>query len=374
MRTTRVPAKVLLALGVLALVAVAPVGAHHRQTPAALQITYAGDNEWPRLAALGDRLVFARRVPPQGRQIFQRQRDRRSYLQITYAGDNANPTAALGRDVIAWDSDADFLFSGDPGRQVFVRRNGLLAQVTHDPTGTSTNPSLNGPGTRVAYESQGQIFVWSLDGRSPPTRISTGTGVARNPVYGRGGSRLAFESTTDPLTGSDSGVWQIWLLLPGSPAVPITRGSGPSRLPALSPVGRLVAFESQADLAGDGADTGTSQIFVYDILDRSYLQITQEASGCSTPSINDMVSGVRVSYVCGGRGYYRLVASGEVYELLAAGDTRQVVNAGGSYFVQVSTTANLLGGGAYPGHQLYQLNLFRLRGTPVPAPPIRRFR
>lgn len=365
---------ILVLLGVLTLVAVAPVRAHHRQTPAALQITHSGDNEWPRLAALGDRLVFARAVPPKGRQIFQRQSDRRSYIQITYAGDNANPTAALGRNVIAWDSDADFLFSGDPGRQIFVCINGMLAQVTHDPTGSATNPSLNGPGTRVAYESQGQIFVRLLVGTTPPMQVSTGNGAARNPVYARGGSRLAFESTSDPVTGDDTGVSQIWIFLPGSPAQPVTRGAGPSRMPVLSPVGRLVAFESRADLAGDGADTGTSQIFVYDILDRSFLEITQAPGGCSTPSINDLVSGGRVSYVCGGRAYYRILASGAVYDLLSAGDTRQVVNAGGSHFVQVSTTVNLLGGGTYPGHQLFQLNLFKLPGTPVPAPPIRRFR
>lgn len=356
------------------LLAAFPAAAHHRQTPAIVQFTFDGDNRWPRTAALGDRLVVA--LGPDGaRQIFVRQRDRVTFLAVTSTGDNDNPSVALKRNTVAWDSDGDLLQNGSVGRQVYMLSSNTLVQAAIDPTGTSRNPSINGLGTRLAFESAGdlvgpphggisQIFVRAANGAL--TMASRGEGASRNPSFGRSAGRLAFESTSDPVTGADTGVAQIWLQLPAGPAEPITDGAGDSTMPALSQGGRLVAFQSTAALATDGHDTGVPQVFVYDINGRLFRQITNDAGGCHSPYVNDQTKSWRVTYVCGTKGYYTDIRTQSRFELpITGGDTIQSINAGGSHFVQVATTANLLGGPPTAGHQLFQLNLFKLPAAPL---------
>jgi hypothetical protein len=362
-----------VALLVLVLIAL-PAAAHHRQTAAIVQFTFDGDNRWPRTAANGDRLVVALGAPG-AKQVYVRQRDRVTFLAITSTGDNDNPTAALKKNIVAWDSDGDLLGNGSVGRQVYLLSGNLLLQAALDPTGTSRNPSLNGLGTRLAFEAAGdlvgpphggisQIFVRSANGSL--SMASRGQGESRNPSFGRSATKLAFQSTSDPVTGNDTGVAQIWLLLPEGPAEPITDGAGDSTLPALSQRARLVAFQSTAALATDGHDTGVPQVFVYDINSGLFRQITNDAGGCHTPYVNDQTKAWRVTYVCGSKGYYTDIRNEARFELpITGGDTVQSINAGGSHFIQVATTANLLGGGSTAGHQLFQLNLFKLPAQPT---------
>jgi Tol biopolymer transport system component len=363
--------KTRLLLFVWLVVAAAPALAHHRQTPAVVLNPLPGsDNFWPRLPALGERLAVALDTPS-GRQIFQRQRDRRTFLQITTSGNNDNPSVSARRDALAWDSDGDFLGNHDPGRQIYVLAGNMITQATHDPSGTATNPSFNGAGTRLAFQSQGQIFVRLVDGTT--TQVSTGMGTSSNPAYSEGGSRLVWQSTSHPVTGADTGVAQVWVLGSGG-AAPITDGQGPSTRPLVNPIGRLVVFESTAALAGNGHDTGVSQVFVYDIAAQLFTQVTNDPAGCSAPTIGDNAKNAQVSYVCDGVGYYRFLKSGQTFRLpITGGDTAQAANAGGLHFIQVSTTANLLAGGVHAGHQLYQLNLFKTPGTEVAAPPLVSF-
>jgi len=352
-----------------------PAFAHHRQTPPVVEITTAGDSAWPRLRALGDRLVYAYDTGA-GRQIFLRERDRVTFDQLTDTGDNANPAVSSTGRVVAWDSDADFLGSGAPGRQVFVMEKGELVQAAIDPTGTSVNPSLNGRGRRLAFESTGdlagtgnagarQIFVSERHGLI--TQMSRGLGTSSNPTYGRNNRRLAFESTSDPDSGADTGVSQIWLTVTGRDPFPITAGEGGSHRPSMSTQSRLIAFHSTADLAGDGHDTGVSQVFVYQIGKGIFRQITDDAGGCSDATINDRIRAWRVAYVCGDRGFYTDIRTEQRFALPIAtdGDTAQAVAAGGNQFVLIGTTVDVLNGGTTPGHRLYQLNLFKLASDPI---------
>ncbi len=341
----------------------APARAHHRQTPPIVQVTTDGDAEWPRIPSLGDRIAYAKNTG-HGHQIFQRQRDRRSWLQLTNQGDNANPTVAIPNSILAWDSDANFLNEpGFSGRHVYLQQQGMRIDV-----GPGANPSLNGPGTRLAFERGGQVLYWTFDGSI--VQVSNGRGVSRNPAYGRGGSRLVFESTSDPATGDDTGVSQIWVALPGAPPAPITNGHGSSTLPTISPAGRLVGFVSTAALADDGHDTGVPQIFVYDVTTNVRRQITNEPGGCTKPSLTDMVHDWRVVYVCGGQGYYtditKVAGTEPTFALaIADGDTSGALDEGGNFFVQVSTTSSLMSPSSPPtaGHQLYQVNLFKKPGS-----------
>jgi len=370
MRSVCLSSKVLVALSLLLGTAL-PASAHHRQTPPIVQFTFSGDNTLPRLANASERLVVSLETD-NGHQIFQRQNDRRSFKQLTNVGDNENPSESRNGYVVAWDSNQNLV--GQPnfvGRQVFVLNNGQLMQLSDDPTGTAINPTVNGSGKQIAYETQGQIVEQDVN-HDLMQVLSTGKGKAHNPSFGRAGGRITFDSTSDPITGADTHVAQVWVIVPPFPPTAITHGQAPSMAPVMSPGGRLVAFDSRAALADDGHDTGKTQIFAYDLATSTFMQVTNDPAGCTGPSIDDGIQDWRVTYVCGGRGYYTYLKSSRTFALpIPAGDTVDAVNEGGNYFIQVSTSANLMGNGLNAGHFLYQLNLFKIPGTQQAAPPIR---
>jgi Tol biopolymer transport system component len=358
----------------LVLLAAAPAAAFHRQTEPIVQLTFSGDTSLPRLRAGGNRLAVA--VDLNGSQIFRLTTDRKALSPLTTQGDNRNPSISSGGFIVAWDADCASVGCADPGRQIFMQVGNRVNQVTHDPTGTSVNPALSGRGRDMAFESNGDLaglgdppvpHIFVLGKTNLITRISRGLGASHNPVLNRLGHVVAFDSTTDPDTNADTGVAQIWLKRAKTAvAEPITHGAGPSRKPAISKDGHLVAFESRAALATDGHDTGKTQIFVYDVANDRFGQLTNEANGCSTPSVDDTASDYRVAYACDGKGYVHLVFAEQRSRLpIDVGDTAQVVAEPGVHFVVVTTTANLLGSGTTAGHQVYQLNLYKLPTVPA---------
>jgi hypothetical protein len=353
-----------IALLVLAVLAV-PAAAYHHQTPPVVAYTLSGDTPLPRLAADGRRFAIAI-----GQQIFRLDRSRNLLEQLTTVGDNENPTISNTASVIAWDTDCSALGCPEPGRQIFMWSRGGAFQVTHDPTGTSRNAALNGHGKRLAFESRGdlagngnssgQIFIRTVDGTI--TQVSHGSGNSGNAAFDRNGVHIVYDSTSDA-DGGDTGIAQIWLGSPTVLPIPVTNGLGPSRRPAISSDARVIAFESTADLIGDLHDTGVSNIFVYEIHTRTLTQITSDPEGCSGASVSLMPGDWRVAFTCHGQGFFHHVRASATYALpIAGGDTAQAVAELGGHFMMVSTTANLIGTGTTPGHQIYLLNLWKLMG------------
>jgi Tol biopolymer transport system component len=359
---------VLIAIVALA----APVAAYHRQTPPIVPLTSSGDSALPRVPAGGRRLVLV--LDAGGHQIFRHDRAHNLFEQLTSAGDNTDPTISASGSVIAWDSDCSLLGCAEPGRQIFLWANGRTTQVTHDPTGTSAEPSLSGSGGRLAFESLGdlagtgnagvrQIFLRGSNGAI--TQVSHGAGASRNPALDRGGLNVVYESSNDA-AGNDTGTVQVWLAPARGGSAPVTGGASASRRPTISSDGRLIAFESTAALTGDGHDTGVSQIYLYDVAHRLFSQITNDAGGCAGASIEKIPRDWTVGFVCHGEGFFHHLVANRRYRLpIAGGDTPQAIAELGAHFMVVSTTANLLGGGTTPGHQLYMLNLFKLAAEPV---------
>lgn len=368
-RTLIVTKKSLLLLA-LAL-PVAPAAAFHRQSPAIASVTSSGDTLLPRVRASGDRITLGL-----GNQIFRHTTGRVTLEAVTATGDNANPTISSGGSMVAWDADCDLIGCLDSGRQIFLLSGTSLSQVTHDPTGTSRNPALSGRGERLAFESQGdlggtgnpgarQVFVRTNDGLV--TQVSTGVGASANASLNRSGRTLVFDSTSHPLSGADTGVAQVWLSTFEGKA-PITAGLASSRLASISLDGKLVTFESRAALAGGGADMGVTQIFAYEVKTGIYHQITNLAGGCANASVDRLPGEWRVGFTCGGQGYVQHVRANERFRMpITGGDTARAAVELGRHFMVVSTTANLLGSGTTPGHQVYLLNLFKLSVVPVPS-------
>ena len=342
--------------------------AHHRQTPPVVALTTTGDAALPRLAppsrkaaavVVDNSITVVNPFVNPTLPVFQFQ-----------AGTNANPSISSNGRTIAWDSNADPIGTGAPGRQIVEQSRYLLAQPVSDPTGTSANPALDLIGVFVAFESTAdlagtgnpgarQIFLQSSDGTL--RQLSRGVGTSRNPSVGLRGRIVAFESTSDPVSGADTGVAQIWIAnLTAGTADPVTAGGGASTSPTLSNDGRIVVFESRADLAGDGHDTGTPQIFAYDTFSMTFARVTNEPSGCTATTAARIKRDWRIAYLCGGDAYFTMLRADARFQIATdGGDTTRLVPQADAHFVLVATTADLVGSGTTPSHRVYMVNLYK---------------
>ena len=370
----------LAVLGALVATGATSAWAHHRQTPEVVEFTNSGDTVLPRVAAQGWRTFTLIVQSNDGPQVVTISPFRDPTLQTPQgsAGDVANASISASGRIVVWDTGDDPLGLGLPGRQLVASSRGILAPLTDDVTGTSGNAAVDGEGLRVAFESSGdlagtgnagarQVFVRDPDGTT--RQASTGAGTSRNPVVSAKKNRLAYESTSDPTTGADTGVSQIWLGdLRGTPAVRLTNGAGPSRNPALSDDGGLLAFESTADLAGSGADTGVSRIFIFDPKSATFARITDDPGGCTLPNASKVQRDWRIAFVCGDLPYFYMLRKDQRYLVQTGGGvTQRVLGEMGIHFLILSTTANLLDGGETPGRQVYMVNLFKRPAEPVPG-------
>lgn len=361
-----------LALTLVTCILASPAWAHHKQTADVLGLTISGDTPLPRVPSQGPRTIALAVPAAGGRQIVTINPFYTPNLQTPLGapGDNANPAIDFSGKRVVWDAAAM------PGRQLIMHDRHTTGQLTTDPTGTATNPAADA--VYVAFESTGdlagtgnpgarQIFVRSKDGTFQ--QASMGVGTSRNPVVSAKRRVLAFESTSHPVSGADTGISQIWLgSVRGGSAAPVTGGAGPSRNPALSNDGLLLVFESTADLAGTGAETGVSQIFAYHARSQTYARITNDAGGCTLPSAGKIKRDWSIAFVCGGEPYFYMLRADQRYVVQTGGGvTQRVIPGLGVHFLVLSTTANLLGAGTTPGSQVYMINLFKRPAEPVPG-------
>jgi len=359
---------------VLLALAVPAAYAHHRQTPPIVAITTAGDATLPRLAPPSRKALAV--VVDATVNVIQPFRKPIVPAFTFAAGSNGNPSISSNGRIVAWDTDADPAGTGAPGRQVVAQNRFTLVAPAVDPTGTSANPAVDLLGISVAFESTGdlagtgnsgarQVFYKPFTGAI--RQLSRGSGTSGNPAIGLRGRIAVFDSTSHPVTGADTGIAQIWLanLLAGT-ADPITGGFGASERPTLSNDGRVVVFESRADLAGDGHDTGTPQVFMYDTSSRTFARVTNEPGGCVGASAARIKRDWRIAYVCSGSAYFTMLHANQRFHVATdGGDTTRLVPQADAYFMLVATTANLAGAGTTPTHQVYMVNLFARPPTPA---------
>jgi len=375
---TRRPSRMLA--GVLLLGLAGSAGAFHRETPPLVVLTTGEDTDLPRVPSQGRRLLAL----AEGQGIVT--------LTPFLTQDAATPLTAVGADpavsfngrVVAYETDDDPL--NLPGRQIVKWTYGTLSTPIVDMSGTSANPSLDKSGRTLVFESAGnltnlatpdvvnRVYVRYKDGTL--ALVSSGSGWSGHAMLGAKRGLVAFESTSDPVTGVDNGTEQIWVgKVTGLPAAPITDGDGPSTDPIVSDDSRLVAFVSEADLAADGAatvvpaggaDTGVAQIFVYDTWSQTFAQLTHEpAPGCGRPDVAKVGGDWRITFVCDGQAYYHMLRKNQRYHVPTPGGPTQSIIPVGVHFLTVSTKADLAAGsGTTPGYQIYLLNLFQ---APVPV-------
>jgi hypothetical protein len=365
-------------LPVLVLLAVAPVAsAHHRQTPPIVAFTTSGDASLPRLAPPSRKAAAV--VVDGTVAVMTPFRNPTTPAFSFTAGTNADPSISANGRVVAWDTDADPLASGAPGRQVVEQSRLVLNQVAVDGSGTSANPALDLAGVAVAFDSTAdlastgnmgarQVFFREFGG--PIVQLSGGAGTSRKASIALRNHLVVFESTSDPVSGDDTGVAQIWLSgLTAGTATPITSAAAPSANPSVSNDGRLVVFESRADLAGDGQDTGATQIYAYDTFSKTFARVTDDAGGCADATAIRIMRDWRIGYLCGGAAYFSMLRANERFQVATdGGDTTRIVPQGDAHFLLVATTADLLGGsGTTVGHRVYMVNLYKRPPTSAPS-------
>jgi hypothetical protein len=364
-----------LAALVLVLAVASTARAHHRQMPPIVAITSGGDATLPRLAPTSRKAVAV--VVDETIAVVSPFREPIVPVFSFTAGANANPSISKNGRVVAWDTDADPLESEAPGTQVVLQNRDVLSQVAVDPSGTSKNAALDLIGLYTAFESTGQLAGSGSGGTrqiflerpgAALAQLSRGMGTSRNPSVGRRGRIVVFESTSHPTSGVETGIAQIWLadVLIGT-SDPITSALGPSTNPSLSNDGRVAVFESRADLAGNGHDTGTPQIYAYDTVTRTFARVTNQPGGCIRPTAARIKRDWRIAYLCGGRPYFSMLRADTRFEVQTGpGDTTRIVPQADAHFMLIATTADLAAAsGTTTGHRIYMVNLFARPPLPV---------
>src|SRR5262249_11510139 len=118
--------------------------AHHRQTPPVVAMTSTGDASLPRL-------------PPASRKAAAVTVDATiavvapfktpSVPTFTFTnGTNENPAISFNGKTVVWDTNADPLSKGAPGRQIIRSTKDGLVQMAVDQSGTSANAAIDRTG------------------------------------------------------------------------------------------------------------------------------------------------------------------------------------------------------------------------------------
>ena len=236
-----------VALALMALAALArDTRAMHRQSPpAALVSVSTADNSFPRVPPTGPALTWSE-GPIGSRTVFQvKLSDLLTHVQVSNtSGDNYNASSTRVGRYEVWENDPG---TGIPA--LYFDDRHVEAPLIPVP---ASNPAVTGLGNRVFFESTEdldfinpnptnarQVFQRSKDGNIH--QVSRGEGTSRNPAVTKGSAIVAFQSTSDPTDGHDTGIPQIWLgnatPYPAS-AVQITNGP-PNGLPAVASIAAL---------------------------------------------------------------------------------------------------------------------------------------
>ena len=196
-----------------------------------------------------------------------------------------------------------------------ARMQSPLRRITNTTEeGINLNPSINGDGSIVAFESTEDIThaggaesfraIRANVGVDPPTFLQMGATRAPAPAVSQDGSRIAFASKDDPLGTNPDGNSEIFLY-DGAKLIQVTNtspGDIANRIingnfqPSISDDGRYIAFSSNRQFGGQNSD-GNLEVYVYDVVAQGFAQLTNSSAviGSSDPKISG--NGNEVAYV-----------------------------------------------------------------------------
>jgi uncharacterized protein (TIGR03437 family) len=199
-------------------------------------------------------------------------------------------------------------------REGHTQSDGLRRVTNTTEEGININPSISGDGKTLAFESTEDLALAGGNDHfrairantaiDPPAFSQMGGTRAAAPAISHDGSHIAFASKDDPLGTNLDGnseifVWdgakltQITNSSPGELANRVTNGNFE---PSISDDGRFIAFSSNRDLSGQNAD-GNLEIFIYDTLAGSFMQITNTAGIVGSSEAKISGNGAVVAYI-----------------------------------------------------------------------------
>jgi hypothetical protein len=385
------------ALGVLFAVAIVnPSWALHKETPQGTRLTSGADHSHSAGRSWGSYYAYASPVDLTGGGAVGRQAYVFSLLD--YACQQGRPEL---RPVTETESAAGRPLPPCPN----PKRPFLVRATNAQPSDEVDNPSVSVDGNIVAFEAYGR-FNNSFDGQAGARRqifvvnVATGqiipvTGDGRGdsvkPSLNEKGTVLAFESTA-PLLGGAAGFRNVFMYSVQSGQLwQVTKGAGASRNPMLNRIGNHLTLESQADLKGDGHDTGISQIFWYDKGTETLFQMTDGNASSRNPYLDERrpaevyfeSDATNLPGTSGGPGtqiYRARISSGELPFIeqmtFGPGDcTNPAIDPSGTRIVFLGT-GDILQNGTF-GRRLFALDihdpvavLYQLTGRGTVFPPV----
>jgi len=235
-----------------------------------------------------------------------------AFTQITSATGGNSDNSSINTDGtrIAFRSDSDLTGgNADGNREIFLfnAATSAFTQITSATGGSSSRPSINADGTRIAFDSNSDITGGNADGNreiflfnaatSAFTQITstTGGGSSRSSINADG-TRIAFDSNRDLTGGNADDSREIFLFNTTTSAfTQITSATGGNSFnSSINSDGTRIAFDSKSDLTGGNAD-GNFEVFLFNTTTSAFTQITSAIGGVShNPSIN--ADGTRIAF------------------------------------------------------------------------------
>jgi Tol biopolymer transport system component len=189
--------------------------------------------------------------------------------QLTSSTGCSNAAPAINSDGsrIAFSSECNLTGgNADLNDEVVLWTSGSgFVQITSTTGGSNIEPSINSDGSQFAFRSNRdltggnadaneEIFLW-VSG-SGFTQISSSTGGANTfPSINGDGTKIAFNSNRDLTGGNGDLNREVFLWTPGSGNTQVTNSTGGGNFgPAISSDGAMIAFFSDRDLSGGNAD------------------------------------------------------------------------------------------------------------------------
>ena len=244
-------------------------------------------------------------------QVYLYDSNTNQLTQITPASSSsANASINADGTLIALGSDMNINGGNPDGNdEIFLldTTTGIFTQITFTVGASNFGASINADGTRIAFNSNGNINGVNVGGNQEiylfDTMTSTFTqvtnevvGASVNPSINADGTRIAFDSPADINGGNPEGNREVYLYDTSTMLfTQITSDtSEDSRHPSINANGTRIAFDSTADING-GNPEGNREVYLYNTTTGMISQITSEPAGFSgESSIN--ADGTRIAF------------------------------------------------------------------------------
>ena len=252
---------------------------------------FAGGNQTPSLSGDGSRLVYQHFEVSGGYAYFQT----KSYDFATNATTTLTPLGYAETSAISHDGKTIAVGTGNLGLRLYDVTTQAFSGVLMGAPGAF---AMSGDGKRIVYEAFSQgVRLYDVTTGTTTVISPPGSGYNQHPVLSADGKSLVFTSSYDPLGQNGDHNGELFRYdIASQTLTQLTHSAGGDASSAsVSGDGTRIVFSSAANLTSGNAD-GSTEVFVYDLLAGSFLQITDTLSAYSASAVISE-DGSTVAYV-----------------------------------------------------------------------------